>query len=244
MEDKSWVKLYRKAKDNEIMRDQAAFLLFAWILLSVDRKTGKWKIGRFLLSKLTGMKPTTARDALYRLRDKYGVLTTLVTPTKYTEISVLKWAYYQQEIRLTPTLTPRSRHSTATLTPLNKNKRIRELDNDEEENLITSKKINSLRLTRGQMASFQKAFPGVTTTELKEQIIKCNTYMGMSSEVFKNPGLFFRKWLEKYWNEKNETQRKAKLATEQDQHVEMPLEQRERNLKRIAEIRKGIGGGF
>jgi len=120
MEDKSWIKLYRKAKDNDIMRDQTAWLLFSWILLSVDRADGKWKTGRFLLSDLTGINANTIYKALLRLEEKHKVVT-LSSNNKFTEISVLNWAKYQSLADLvTPSVTTKQQQSNNKVT-LNNN---------------------------------------------------------------------------------------------------------------------------
>jgi len=94
MEDLSWIKLYRKAKQNDIMRDPVAWLLFSWILLSVNKETGEWKIARSVLAELTGLKQSTIYDGLKRLEEKFK-LTTAIPTANYTKIRVSKWSIYQ-----------------------------------------------------------------------------------------------------------------------------------------------------
>src|SRR3972149_4288807 len=94
MEDLSWIKLYRKAKQNDIMRDPVAWLLFSWILLSVNKETGEWKIARSVLAELTGLKQSTIYDGLKRLEEKFK-LTTAIPTANYTKIRVSKWSVYQ-----------------------------------------------------------------------------------------------------------------------------------------------------
>lgn len=109
----------------------------------------------------------------------------------------------------------------------------------EEEILIPSKKTNPLTLTRGQTISFLKAFPTLTSSELKEQMKKCNTYMGMSSEEYKNPGLFFRKWLERYSTEKRKRALEEKKQLEQDNYMkELSEEEKQNNVERIKQIKE------
>jgi len=94
MEDLSWIKLYRKAKQNDIMRDPVAWFLFSWILLSVNKETGEWKIARSVLAELTGLKQSTIYDGLKRLEEKFK-LTTAIPTANYTKIRVSKWSVYQ-----------------------------------------------------------------------------------------------------------------------------------------------------
>lgn len=92
--DNTWIKLYRKAKENDIIKDATAWQLFSWILMSVDRKTGKYTTGRFLLSEALGIKPSTVQKVLKRLEKKYN-LVSLSSNNKFTEISVRNWEKYQ-----------------------------------------------------------------------------------------------------------------------------------------------------
>lgn len=130
MENQSWIKLYRKSKDNELMRDFNAWGLFCWILLSVDKETGKWKVGRYLLSKMLSMPPSTVRNAMNRLGGTYGVIRTSTRTRKYTEISVINWAKYQSNgsDRTTERITGGQREDN--VRTLNKN---RELENTKKE---------------------------------------------------------------------------------------------------------------
>lgn len=92
--DTSWIKLYRKARDNDIMRDPVAWTLFCYILMTVHRDTGSMKTGRIYLSAILKIDQSTIYKALKRLSQKYNLIDTLVT-TKYTEIIVSKWSIYQ-----------------------------------------------------------------------------------------------------------------------------------------------------
>ena len=66
-----WIKLYRKILDNGILRDPTAWQIFSWLLLKVDRETGKKNIGRFWASEELGIKSTTFYKALKRLEKKW-----------------------------------------------------------------------------------------------------------------------------------------------------------------------------
>src|SRR3990167_5060158 len=108
----------------------------------------------------------------------------------------------------------------------------------EEEEKNSPKKINSLALSRGQIMVFLKEFPGLVNQDIKEQATKCSQYMSASSESYKNPGLFFRGWLRKFYAE----WRKEKAARDRERqfhikHQPISPEQFEANKKRIEELK-------
>lgn len=94
---RGYIKIWRKLRDNDIVRDPVAFTLFFIILFFCDRFTGKMKTGRYHLAALSGQHPSTIRNALTRLAEKYKIVTAKRT-ARYTEIIVLKWSKYQQLI--------------------------------------------------------------------------------------------------------------------------------------------------
>jgi len=69
-----WRKLYRKAKNNPILRDANAWQMFWWILLNIDRETGIYTTGRYMLAEALNMKPPTVQKVLLRLQNVYKVL--------------------------------------------------------------------------------------------------------------------------------------------------------------------------
>ena len=92
--NEGWIKLHRKSRDNLFIRDLTAWGIFTWLLIIVDRNTGKKRLGRFWASEELGIKPTTFYQALKRLEKKYKVLT-LSSDNKSTEISLINWHKYQ-----------------------------------------------------------------------------------------------------------------------------------------------------
>jgi len=90
----TFIKLYRKLKYHEIIRDSTAFHIFIWILICVDYKTGSMISGRFWASSLLDIKPRTYHKALKRLEKKYD-LVTLFSDNKKTTILVNNWGRYQ-----------------------------------------------------------------------------------------------------------------------------------------------------
>jgi len=107
-----------------------------------------------------------------------------------------------------------------------------------EEEVAPAKIINSLNLTKGQVMVLLKTFPGMSSEEIKAEARKCSDYMAMSSGDYKNPGLFFRGWMNKTypeWKKKRaEEERNAKLS---QVLPDLTPEQIERNRQRIAEIK-------
>lgn len=91
--DNTWVKLYRKLEDNDVMKDPTALQVFVWLLLKVNKKTGEYTTGRYVGSDQLGINPSTFRDALYRLEKKYKIAT-LTSDNKKTTVSLLNWAKY------------------------------------------------------------------------------------------------------------------------------------------------------
>lgn len=96
----TWIKLFRKLKDHEIMRDSLAVHVFVWILISVDYKTGSMVSGRFWASSLLGIKDTTYYKVLKRLEKKYN-LVTLSGNNKNTIVLVKNWNKYQGDSNTT-----------------------------------------------------------------------------------------------------------------------------------------------
>lgn len=92
--NEGWIKLYRKSKDNPLMRDYTAWGIFCWILLTVDRKTAEMTLGRFWASEYFKISPNTFYSALKRLEKKYKVIT-LSSNNRFTTVRVLNWAKYQ-----------------------------------------------------------------------------------------------------------------------------------------------------
>lgn len=107
----------------------------------------------------------------------------------------------------------------------------------------SSKKRNNLILSKSQQMAFLKEFPGLTSTELNEEIDKCNSYMAMSSVVYSNHGLFFRGWLKKRMEEKRAVKLAAEKKLKLDQITEEDTrtpEEIEKANQRLAEIRANL----
>ncbi len=107
-----------------IKTDHRAYIVFSVILLMVDKNTGRWLTGRFMLGQLTGLKPITAYSSLKRLQNKWGVIS-INSNNKYSVISVLNWDKYQKlENGKNNKVTTKQQQSNNKVT-LNKNKELR-----------------------------------------------------------------------------------------------------------------------
>lgn len=90
-----WIKLHRQCLDNEIfLHDPTAWRIFEYLLLIVDYKKGVRDCGRFQISQVLGIKPTTVYQALKRLEKVKMV--DIKSNNKYSVISIVKWYDYQQ----------------------------------------------------------------------------------------------------------------------------------------------------
>lgn len=92
--DNTWVKLYRKLAENEVMKDDKALRIFIWLLLNVDKKSGTFTCGRYQIGLALDINPNTVYKAMKRLEEKYKIVTQS-SNNKFTTISLLNWAKYQ-----------------------------------------------------------------------------------------------------------------------------------------------------
>ena len=90
-----WIKLHRKLLKNDLIKDFTCLTIFIWCLLKANRD-GKLITGRFKGSEELGIPPSTFRNGLSRLVKKFDVLK--IQPfNKFSVISILNWAKYQQD---------------------------------------------------------------------------------------------------------------------------------------------------
>jgi hypothetical protein len=203
---RGWVRLWRKALDNEIIKDQSAWHIFTWLLLKVDRITGKKKTGRFWASDELGMKPNTFYKALKRLEKKYKVVTLQVTG-KFTEISLINWHKYQTGNTPSNTSVTHGEHIGNTSVTLYKNKEVENKElRIEKEIILPFKNI-----------SFLINLPIEVLKELSEKYI-CNErqikakaeqlydYCHAKGRAYKDYKAFLRNALSKDFGERIEVQ--------------------------------------
>jgi hypothetical protein len=92
--DNTWIKLYRKAMEHPVFRDDSAWRVWTWILMSVDYETGEMTLGRFVASDCLGINPNTFKSILDRLRKKYDLIET-TNKYSHTTLKVKNWSKYQ-----------------------------------------------------------------------------------------------------------------------------------------------------
>ncbi len=94
--ERGYVKLWRSIDQNELLEnDNTAFLVFAKLLIRVDRHTGSYRTGRFKLAHICNLNPSTLRDALKRL--EAATIIRQQSDSRATTIFICNWTRYQQE---------------------------------------------------------------------------------------------------------------------------------------------------
>lgn len=113
MDNQGWIKLYRKIGDHDIIRDAYGLQIFIWLLIHVDRTTGQYTSGRFVMSEALKIKPRTLHKVVTeRLQNRYH-LVTLLSDNKKTTFSICKWKSYQEssDIKSDTKVTPEGQQS-------------------------------------------------------------------------------------------------------------------------------------
>ena len=98
---RGWIRVWRKIEDSDILRDAISLQIFIYLLAIVDKTTGDKKIGRFWVSRVLGLNPSTFYKALKRLEEKYKIVT-LESNNKYTTVRFINWSKYQGAGRIVP----------------------------------------------------------------------------------------------------------------------------------------------
>lgn len=90
-----WIKLHRQILENEFLaHDNNAYMVFTKLLLLANKKTGRYITGRYRLSEIVNLNPSTVRNVLDRLC-KEGLVDSS-TDYQKTTITICKWKKYQQ----------------------------------------------------------------------------------------------------------------------------------------------------
>lgn len=118
--DNTWWKFYRKLIEHPVFHDDKALKLFLYILSTANYKTGTLRTSRFRTAESVKMKPPTFQKVLKRLEEKYEIVS-LRSNNKWTEISVLNWAKYQQDEDPLSPLVSSKYHQSINKVSLNKN---------------------------------------------------------------------------------------------------------------------------
>ncbi len=161
MEDTTWLKLYRKLSNHDILFDDKALRLFIWLLLHVDKRTGSLTTGRFLLAESLRMHPSTIYKVLKRLEKKYKIVTALVT-TKNTTIRLVNWEKYNlYDEKVTTSVTTKEQQSNNKVThnktyrhkDISTNVDMEETPKDREKNAFVETILSEFETRRGHIPS-------------------------------------------------------------------------------------------
>lgn len=170
--ENTWVKLYRKLGNNEVMRDPTALQVLIWLLINVDKTNGEFTTGRFVGAHELGINPSTFRDAVYRLKIKYKIIDT-TSDNKKTTISLLKWSEYQsKQITTTPPTTTGRQQS----------------DTKQEERI----KTNTISLSENQKNQLKKQFPYL---DIDYEVQRFREWQKGTGKEFPNVLARFKAWL-------------------------------------------------
>lgn len=246
-----WIKIHRQSLHSSVMKNPVTWHIWCWCLMKATHvsynfpfngKDVSLRPGQFITGRtkaLEELKNCTARN--YRTAIRYLKTTNRIatkTTNRFTIISICNWEKYQSETTSQTTSKVANKRPTNDQ-PATTYKNIRTKEQKKE---VLPKKVNPLTLTRGQWGSYLKEYPRLTLEEIKEQRLKCNNYMGMSSNEYNNPGLFFKGWLKRIEKEKITLEAQKKRETRVD-FPEISEEERQRNLKKLSEIRDRFKGG-
>lgn len=184
------------------MQDATALQVFVWCMLQVDKKTGKFTCGRFIGAQELNIKPSTFRDAIYRLRDKYKIIDTS-SDNRRTEISLLNWTKYNDYGKPTTPVATSRRHiddTKATHIQDNKTKDIKTNNNildakrplSEEQKQYYRITDHLQKMLNMKITTWAKQFKAIKSiidvgyTEL--QIIKTIDYMANKDDFYSDKG--------------------------------------------------------
>lgn len=185
----TWIKLYRKSKENPLMRDFTAWGIFSWILLSVDRKTAEMTIGRFWASEYFQMNPSTFYKALKRLEQKYKVIK-LFSNNRLTTVQVQNWAKYQDNSEMV---------TTEEQLGNNKVTHIQEVENRELRNkkniIIATPKYSSIKdITPGDLEEIADKY-NVSVGFVSLQLEKMGNWTESKGKNYKNYKRALQNWV-------------------------------------------------
>jgi hypothetical protein len=89
-----WVKLWRKAKNNEIVQDPIAFAIFCYLLMEVDRETGSCYTSYRKIARAMRLDAMTFRRKILWLEEVLHILIHK-SNTYGTTIQIVNWDKYQ-----------------------------------------------------------------------------------------------------------------------------------------------------
>lgn len=94
--ERGYIKLYRSIESNDLfIRDKTSLLVFIYILISADWKTGELKTGRKVLAAKCNLNPSTTYASLKRLQ-KMNMIS-MRSNNQMTTIYICNWRKYQMD---------------------------------------------------------------------------------------------------------------------------------------------------
>lgn len=189
----TWVKLYRKSNDKGFMKDHLAWILFSWILINVDRNTGKMTLGRYRVCDELGINPSTYYKVLQRLEKKWHVITTQST-NKWTTLYVDNWSKYQHQ----ENIEGKQKENDVELTE-NESNTLQEYKNKEIQeytpSIVSPKKYSKLEEITEEVVQQIALDYNVPIGLVRLQLEKMTNWLGSKGKSYKNYNKALRNWV-------------------------------------------------
>lgn len=214
-------------------RNEKGVVKFANKIVELER--GQFIYGRHSVGRYFPCSSKTIDRTLKRLEKLSKLLTNQRTPN-FTIVTIRN---YDSWVKLSKQMSKQCPSSVQAVST-NKSVKSEEIEKNGGEEK-RAKKVNPLILGRGQINAVLKRFPGLTTSEAKEQVAECNAYMAISSEDYNNPGLFFIGWLKKFMHKKKEEEFLAKKQAEPGP-ARVTEKEASVNFKRLSEMKEVLVG--
>lgn len=225
MDNQGWIKLYRKIGDHEIIRDAYGLQIFIWLLIHVDRATGQYTSGRFVMSEALKIKPRTLHKVVTeRLQNRYH-LVTLLSDNKKTTFSICKWQSYQEnsDTKSDTKVTPGGQQSDTKQEVRSKNKEYKHIDSINEE--------------LAREVATQYSVPLVAVNKISEDL---KLYCQSKGKKYANYKAALQNWVRRAVDQK----RIPKIATQPtvDEDPDFDPEIAKQNLAKIMVMKKNVLG--
>lgn len=188
----TYIKLYRKILDNEIMRDSTALAVFIYCLCRADKNSGKFTAGRWQISASLRIKDTTIYKALKRLQKWRMIEQT--SNNRFTEFLILNWDKYQ---------------CSGNTSSKNQVKTKEKPSNTLQELRIENKEY----ISKDILGTLQQQFPNKSVLEEYE---KFKDYILSTGTSYRNHLAAFRNWLRRSYEVKKSATPKDCWAVAED----------------------------
>lgn len=165
---RGWVKLYRSIEDNHLWRDQSAYRVFSWLLMNVDRHTGKITTGRKKMATACGLKESTIYITTKRLQTQQRI--NIESNNHFSTISIVNWYKYQDNDN-----SEDNKDITKKQQPHNTKQEVRSKNKEEDYGETTVKIATMLGIepTRGMDEYVTSTYKGF---KLKDETTRCREW--------------------------------------------------------------------